>query len=119
VETLKIAHTTQFVMMFNVEKAVVAEVRAETGVFDFAKIEAKLQGTVRQQHNIQATSTLSIERTSQQTIPPQTHVRITLYWKRIWQDGVIILRTVDGVRVSLPYSFTMQLDFSKKVEDIL
>jgi hypothetical protein len=60
VETLKIAHTTQFVMMFNVEKAVVAEVRAETGVFDFAKIEAKLQGTVRQQHNIQATSTLSI-----------------------------------------------------------
>lgn len=74
---------------------------------------------MRQQNNIQATSTLSIERTSHQTIPPQTHVRITLYWKRIWQDGVIILRTVDGVRVSLPYSFTMQLDFSKKVEDIL
>ncbi len=51
-------------------------------------------------------------------MPPRKHVRVTLAWKRVWQDGVIKLSTRAGEQIELPYSMTVDLSFDKKTVDL-
>lgn len=84
----------------------------------FPSVEGQLQNTLRSQYSVQATSTFSVERTSKITILPQTQVRVTFNWKRVWQDGTINLRTSQGADVALPYSITVDLSFDKTTVDV-
>ena len=117
-ETLEITNTTEFVMTFEKESATVKGGKGSVNVLNFASLEGDLESTLRRQYSIQATSTLSVQRTSRITIPPRTHVRVTFNWKRVWQDGTISVRTANGLEVALPYSITVDLSFDKTTQDI-
>jgi hypothetical protein len=118
VETLHITHSTEFAMHLEEEKATVGGGGGSVALIGFANISGSLQQTLRRHHSVGVTSTFTVERTSQITVPAHKHVRVTLNWKRIWQDGVVNLRTTAGAQVAVPYSMTVDLSFDKKTVDV-
>ncbi len=69
-------------------------------------------------HSVGVKSTFTVQRMSEIRVPARKHVRVTLTWKRIWQDGIVNLRTTQGVDVAVPYSLTVDLGFDKKTDDV-
>jgi hypothetical protein len=118
VETLHITHSTEFAMHLDEDKATVTGGGGSVAMVGFANISGSLQQTLRKHHSVGVTSTISVERTSQITVPAHKHVRVTLKWKRIWQDGIVNLRTTTGVQIAVPYSMTVDLSFDKKTRDL-
>ena len=118
VETLHITHSTEFAISFSEERATVAGGQGSVGLIGFADISGSLQQTLRTHHSVGVTSTFTVERISEIQIPPRKHVRVTLAWKRIWQDGIVDLRTKQGAEVAVPYSLTVDLGFDKKTIDV-
>lgn len=118
VETLRISNSTQFVLKFDTARATLRSGKSSVSLLDFAKIEGQLQSTLRTEYSLSEKTALTVERTSQINIPAQAHVRVLLSWKRIWQDGVIVVRARSGVDVLVPYSVTVDLIFDKTLTDI-
>jgi hypothetical protein len=118
VETLHITHSTEFAIAFSEEKARVAGGQSSVGLIGFADISGRLEQTLRAHHSVGVKSTFTVERTSQIQVPARTHVRVTLTWKRIWQDGIVNLRTKSGTDVAVPYSLTVDIGFDKKTVDV-
>lgn len=118
VETLRIFNSTQFILKFDTGNAVLRGGQSAIGILDFAKIQGQLQSNLLSQYSLSEQTTLTVERTSQINIPAQAHVRVVVNWKRVWQDGVVILRTRSGVDVEIPYSITIDLIFDKTLTDI-
>jgi hypothetical protein len=117
-ETIQLTNTTQFLMSFDVDNATTKGGNASVGLLHLISFEAELQNTLRKQYSMQATSTLSVQRTSRITIPANTHVRVTFNWKRVWQDGTIHIRPAGAPDVALPYSITVDLSFDKTTTDV-
>jgi hypothetical protein len=118
VETLVARHTTEFLMTFHTEDAVERNGQGSVSLLNFVQVAGHLQSTLRQQHSLQLTSTMSFEHTSQISIPARTRVEVTLRWWRVWQDGVINLSTQADVDVTLPYSITIALKYDIKKTDV-
>ena len=117
-EMLQITNETQFVMVIDGERSSVKGGNSTFGITHFASIEGQVQNTLRNHYSVEATSKLTVERSTRISIPPRTHVRVTLNWKRVWQDGVINLRPPSGHAVAVPYSVTVDLSFDKKTVDV-
>jgi hypothetical protein len=118
VETLHITHSTEFAMRFDQERATLSGGGASVALIGFAGISGSLQQTLRSHHSVGVTSTFTVQRISEIQVPARKHVRVTLTWKRIWQDGVVKMRTTSGVKVAVPYSMTVDLGFDKKTVDV-
>jgi hypothetical protein len=118
VETLHITHSTEFAMRFDQERATLSGGGASVGLIGFAGISGGLQQTLRSHHSVGVTSTFTVQRISEIQVPARKHVRVTLTWKRIWQNGVVNMRTTSGVKVAVPYSMTVDLGFDKKTVDV-
>jgi hypothetical protein len=118
VETLHITHSTEFAISFDQERATTAGARTSVTLLGFAAISGSLQQTLRSHHSVGVKSTFTVQRISEIRVPARKHVRVTLTWKRIWQDGIVNLRTTQGVDVAVPYSLTVDLGFDKKTDDV-
>jgi Effector-associated domain 1 len=117
VETLRTSYSTRFVLEFHTERATLRDGQIGVRLLDFARAEGRLESSLRDRYALSHQSTLTAERTSQVTIPARAHVRVILNWKRVWQDGLLVLHT-DGGDVYLPYSVTVDLMFDKTLTDI-
>jgi hypothetical protein len=118
IETLRIFHSTQFILVFDIDHAVLRSGQSSVGIMDFARIQGRLQSSVMSHLSLTEQTTLTVERTSQINIPANAHVRVALQWKRVWQDGIVALRTRSGFDVEIPYSVTTDLVFDKTLTDI-
>jgi hypothetical protein len=105
-------------MNFDTDAATQADGGGSVRLIGFADLSGTLQRSLRTRYAVGLTSTLTHERTSQIQIPPHKHVRVTLYWKRIWEKGIIELHTKAGPRVELPYAITVGLSFDKTTQDV-
>ncbi len=118
VETLHITHSTEFAISFDQERATAAGAGTSVTLLGFAAVSGGLQQTLRSHHSVGVKSTFTVQRISEIRVPARKHVRVTLTWKRIWQDGIVNLRTTQGVDVAVPYSLTVDLGFDKKTDDV-
>ncbi len=119
VETLHITHATEFEMLLDEDTATTSSGGGSVALIGLADISGQIQQELRRHHSVRVSSTFTMERTSELQVPAHTHVRILLDWKRIWQDGVIELRTRNRDQVELPYSLTVGLDFDKTTLDVI
>ncbi len=117
-ETLHITHSTQFAMRIFEESATLTGGGGSVALMGFAGISGTLEQRLLKHYSVDVTSTLTFERMSQMEVPAGKHVRVTLSWKRIWQDGVVSLRTRSGSQVVVPYSLTVDLSYDQKVVDV-
>jgi hypothetical protein len=118
VETLQISHTSQFEIRLDEDRATTKDGERSVSCVNMIKIIGQLQSNIRQAHSHSATSTLVVQRTSQISIPPRTHVRVIIHWKRIWQDGRLHLMADRGLELAIPYSVTTDLAFDKTTIDV-
>jgi hypothetical protein len=118
VETLRIFNSTQLVLKFDLSRATLRDGQSSVSILDFAKVQGQLKSKLLSQYSLTQQTTLTVERTSQINIPARAHVRVVLNWKRVWQDGIVVLRTRSGDDVEFPYSVTVDLIFDKTLTDI-
>jgi len=118
VETLHITHSTEFAISFDEERATMAGAGTTVSIVGFGGIEGNVQQTLRRHHSVGVTSTFTVQRISEVTVPAHKHVRVTLSWKRIWQDGIVNLTTRGGLEIAMPYALTVDLSFDKKTDDV-
>lgn len=118
VETLHISHTTAIEVQLDEEAATLTGGGGSVALIGLADFSGKLEQQLRRHHSVGMSSTLNFQRTSEIHVPPRKHVRVTLAWKRVWQDGVIKLSTRAGEQIELPYSMTVDLSFDKKTVDL-
>ena len=118
VETLHISNSTQFILQFDTQSATLRAGQASIGFVDFARLEGQLQSALRSRFSLTERATLTVERTSQINVPAHAHVRVILSWKRVWEEGVVVLHTDSGHDVQLPYRMTVELTFDKTQTNI-
>jgi Effector-associated domain 1 len=119
VETLRIAHSAHLVFKFDTAHASLRSGEAGVSILDFAKLQGRLQSSLRTQYSLSQENTLTVERTSQVNVPARKHVQVTLKWKRIWQDGTIVIGLKSGHDLLIPYSVTVGLVFDKSTKDVV
>jgi hypothetical protein len=50
-------------------------------------------------------------------VDPNSHVRLTLHWKKLWQYGDVVVRGRDGAVISLPYRVLVGITFDQAFDD--
>jgi hypothetical protein len=52
------------------------------------------------------------------SVPAGRKIKVTVRWKRIWQEGVIVLRHPSGPAAHVPFRVTVMLAFDKETVDL-
>lgn len=118
VETLDIAHTSAVVIELSSARAQNVTGNAGIRILDFVNVQGTVDNALRARHSLSTTSSLTIRRTSQISIPARKHVRVTLHWKRIWEEGKVTLGNRGNPVAQIPYRLTVDLHFDKTTRDI-
>jgi len=113
IEKLRISHTSAFGLELQTEHIKTAKGTLGTRVIGLANAVAQLEMSLRDRYKFALESTRTLEQVSEISIPERTHIRITLHWKRTWEDGVAILGQKTQPVAQIPYSVTVDLHYSK------
>jgi hypothetical protein len=80
-------------------------------------LRGELERTVRQSQSTASQDERTFEEEIEVTIPARTTVDVLLHWKRVWQDGVLVVTTSDGEVFEIPYGEVVGLTFDQENRD--
>lgn len=115
-ETLHISQVVNFHIQLQIEAEKVGRVEAQIGP-SWAAVKGFIEQRLLQRHGKSYDSTLGVEQTSTLIVPARRLVRVTLQWKRAWEDGTVIVGDPSRPQFVIPYHMTTALAYDKTTED--
>jgi hypothetical protein len=118
VETIGLSHTTEWAVTIDTARARTTGGNAELRLVGVASVRGNIDATLTKKYSATWRQSISRQQSTAVTIPAGKRVRVTVRWKRIWQEGEVDLRTPTGTIVTLPFRVTIMLGFDKETVDL-
>jgi hypothetical protein len=80
-------------------------------------LRGELERAVRRSQAAVAQDERTFEEEIEVTIPARTTVDVLLHWKRVWQEGILIVTTSAGEVFEVPYGEVVGLTFDQENRD--
>jgi len=84
---------------------------AELHLLGLASVRGNIDATLTNKYSATWKQSISRQQRTAITIPAGKKVKVTIRWKRIWQEGEVTLRNPAGTLVRLPFRVTVMLGF--------
>ncbi|WP_370961931.1 hypothetical protein [Amycolatopsis sp. cg9] len=94
--------------------------RAASGsvqLFSVAELRGELERTVKATQADAVQEERTFEEEIEVTVPARTTVEVRLRWKRIWQEGHLVVTTSTGETYEIPYREVVGLTFDQENRD--
>ena len=99
------------------ERATTATRGADVTVQGLGGYHATVEAAVKRNYAISAEEEQTFEEEIELTVPPRTHVQLCLHWKRLWQEGYVLMRAPEGETVGIPFRTVIGVTFDQESID--
>jgi hypothetical protein len=120
VETMGLSHTAEWASTVDTTRARTfgGSAGLSIAILGIASLQGKMENSLSVRYSSSWKQSITREQSTAITIPAGKKVRVTVRWKRIWQEGVIVLRSPSGPRAYVPFRVTVMLAFDKETVDL-
>jgi hypothetical protein len=80
-------------------------------------IKTEALASLRERYSIAVEEEQIFQEEIDVTVPPGSAVQIVLHWKRIWQEGNVILSFPNGGSLQLPFRLVAGMTFDQTTTD--
>ena len=85
-------------------------------VNNLPEFESRLETAVRQNYGISTEEEQTFDEEIELTVPAHTIVHVRLHWKRLWQEGYVIL-AIQAEQVNVPFRSVLGITFDQETAD--
>ena len=102
---------------YQIHKELARSVSGEAGLANLLpiKLSARLDQTIKTAYSLQAEEEQLFEQSIELDVPARTKLIVTLRWKRIWQNGHLVV-TQGASIVEIPYRVAVQLSYDQTLQ---
>jgi hypothetical protein len=118
VETIGLSHTAEWTVTVDTARARTLGGSAELRVFGLASIRGTIETSLTEKYSDAWKQSTSRLQSTAVSVPAGKKIRVTVRWKRIWQEGEVTLRKSDGTLATVPFRVTVMLGFDKETVDL-
>jgi hypothetical protein len=118
VETIGLSHTAEWGVTIDTNDARAFGGNAEVKILGVGSVGGSIERRLTETYSSKWKQSTSRQQTTSISIPAGGKVRVTVRWRRIWQQGVVTLENPAGARASVPFEVTIMLGFDKVTEDL-
>jgi serine/threonine protein kinase len=116
-ETIRIAHTARIEVDVDLSKARSVDGHVRLQFPTLAAVEGRIRSEILEKHRLSLKDELFFEQTTTISIPARTSVRVVFHWKRVWEEGTVVLGHRASAQAEVPYAITVMLSFDKETSD--
>jgi hypothetical protein len=84
---------------------------------DLGQYESTIKAAVKRNYAIGTEDEQTFEEEIELTVPPHTMVQLRLRWKRLWQEGYVVLIDQDARTVNIPFRTVIGVTFDQESVD--
>jgi transcription elongation factor Elf1 len=99
------------------ERATSATRGSDVAVQGLAGYHSAVEDAVKRNYAVTAEEEQTFEEEIELTVPPRTSVQLCLHWKRLWQEGYVLMKALDGETVSIPFRTVIGVTFDQESID--
>lgn len=88
------------------------------GVGDLMGYESILEAAVRKNYAMSTEEEQTFEEEIEFTVPPRTMIELRLRWKRLWQEGYIVLGDQAGQAINIPFRSAIRITCDQESVDV-
>ena len=118
VETIGLSRTAEWAFTIDTSRARVLGGNAGPNVTGLASLQGKMENSLLVRYSPSWKQSITREQSTAITVPAGKKIRVTVRWKRIWQEGMIVLRHPSGPTSDVPFRVTVMLAFDKETVDL-
>ena len=118
VETIGLSHTAEWTVTVDTARARTLGGSTGLGVSGLASIRGTIEASLTEKYSDTWKQSTSRQQTTAVSVPAGKKIRVTVRWKRIWQEGEITLRKSDGTQATVPFRVTVMLGFDQEIVDL-
>jgi hypothetical protein len=102
---------------YQINKELARSVSGDAGLANFLPItlSARLDQTIKNAYSLETEEEQVFEQSIELDVPARTKLIVTLRWKRIWQDGYLVI-TQGTSTVEVPYRVAVQLSYDQTLQ---
>jgi hypothetical protein len=116
IETLRISQVASFHLQFEENSDETASRELKLGP-SWLTLKGSIEQRLLERHGRSLGASLAVDQTSTITVPARRLVRVTLEWKRVWEDGAILIGDPTQPIYEVPYHITTNLSYHKTTQD--
>jgi len=96
------------------ERSRVSGQSLDLNIADLASLRGSMEETLRRQYSASTEVEQIFEEEVTLTVPPRTSLRLTMDWKRIVQEGHVLLQDLDGRTIEVPFEVAVGVTFDQR-----
>ena len=116
-ETISLSHTSEWTATVDTSKGMTVGGTGQAKVMGLGSVQGTIEANLTKRYLKTWKAATSRHQSTKVNVPAGRKVKVTVRWKRIWQEGKVTLRARDGSLVNVPFRVTVGLSFDKQTED--
>jgi hypothetical protein len=100
-----------------IERASIKTHGLDLAAHEFARYHTAVEAAVKVNYAIGAEEEQTFDEEIELTVPPRTNVQLCLHWKRLWQEGYVVLKGQDDQTLSIPFRTIIGITFDQESID--
>jgi hypothetical protein len=100
-----------------VERASTTTHGLDLAVHDLGGYHSAIEAAVKRNYAISTEEEQTFDEEIEVTVPPRTSVQLCLHWKRLWQEGYVVLAEPDGRTIRVPFRTVIGVTFDQESVD--
>ena len=96
-----------------IERASTTTHGLDLAVYDLGGYHSAIEAAVKQNYAIGTEEEQTFDEEIEVTVPPRTSVQLCLHWKRLWQEGYVVLAEPDGQSICVPFRTAIGVTFDQ------
>ncbi|WP_159024597.1 hypothetical protein [Streptomyces scabiei] len=118
IETHEFSETITRTITVQVNRATAKGSNARVTLAGAFSLQGNIEERLDSMYSVSAQRTETIRRSVAQNVKPRTSVEVIIHWKEVYKGGKVLVRTLFGTTIEVPYRVRVGLTFDKTARDL-